>query len=293
MLAVLAIAALGIGSLSAVALAGRKNTGNKTTVNFDNQSPNFNSGKVSANGAVVSHCGVAAGLLLGGVSMRLQVLDTNGVVLTTLDSSTSESDPIVSGPAGQGSLKGRWTLSGQLPTTLPAGTNYVRVKAEKQTIRLSGDTYNGKKTQKLVCHAGFSPTVAIPAAQTSPPTPPGQAPPPCNGLTATIVGTEGRDRLIGTPGPDVIVGQDGDDTVIGNRGNDVICGGDGWDSLTGGQGKDTLLGQAGRDNLSGGNGKDRCAGGKGNDLTDWVCEVEKSIETSGSVHDSKEARNEG
>jgi Ca2+-binding RTX toxin-like protein len=157
------------------------------------------------------------------------------------------------------------------------------------------------------------------AAQTQAPTPPGQAPPTCKGLAATIVGTEGPDansgsgadfirgQLIGTPGRDVIVALGGDDfDVYGGAGNDVICGGPGKDKLNGGAGKDTLLGQAGSDLLDGdgGNradqpGKDRCEGGKGHDFTipwhSWpkgpslpvvsksrtTCEVEKSIEKSG------------
>jgi hypothetical protein len=134
-LAVLAIAALGIGSFSAVALAGKKK---KTTVVFTQHgegiSPKFNkSGKVTAKGSLntVSACEPSR-------SMRLQVLDTNGVVLTTLDGSTSDAS-------------GNWKLSGQLPTTLPAGTNYVRVKAKKRTVG------------KFVCQAGVSPNVAIPA----------------------------------------------------------------------------------------------------------------------------------
>jgi hypothetical protein len=130
-LAVLAIAALGIGSFSAVALAAKKK---KTAVIFFNQSPKISkSGKVNAKGSLntVSACEPNR-------SMRLQVLDTNGVVLTTVDGSTS--DP-----------GGNWTLSGQLPKTLPAGTNYVRVKAKKRTVG------------KFVCQAGVSLNVAIPA----------------------------------------------------------------------------------------------------------------------------------
>jgi Ca2+-binding RTX toxin-like protein len=119
-------------------------------------------------------------------------------------------------------------------------------------------------------------------AQTQAPTPPGQEPPTCNGLAATIVGTEFGDLLdTGTPGSDVIVGLGGADSLRGKRGNDVICGGAGNDILTGGNGKDTLLGQAGGDALEGGKGKDRCKGGKGNDRSFVVCEVEKSIEKSG------------
>ena len=168
MLAVLAIAALGIGSFSAVALAGNRD-GKKTTVNFANQSPSFNSGKVSANGQVVSHCGYIDGVpvMNGPVSMMLQVLDTNGVVLTTLDSSTSELDPIrnIRNPKKARHAvtpKDRWTLSGQLPTTLPAGTNYVRVKAKRQV--LPPPEVGTDRGRKMVCHQGFSPTVAIPAA---------------------------------------------------------------------------------------------------------------------------------
>jgi len=130
-LAVLAIAALGIGSFSAVALAAKKK---KTAVIFFNQSPKIGkSGKVNAKGSLntVSVCEPSR-------SMRLQVLDVNGVVLTTLDGSTSDAS-------------GNWTLSGQLPKTLPAGTNYVRVKAKKRTVG------------KFVCKAGVSPNVAIPA----------------------------------------------------------------------------------------------------------------------------------
>jgi hypothetical protein len=131
-LAVLAIAALGIGSFSAVALAAKKK---KTAVIFFNQSPKIGkSGKVNAKGSLntVSVCEPSR-------SMRLQVLDVNGVVLTTLDGSTSDAS-------------GNWTLSGQLPKTLPAGTNSVRVKAKKRTVG------------KFVCQAGVSPNVAIPAA---------------------------------------------------------------------------------------------------------------------------------
>jgi hypothetical protein len=54
------------------------------------------------------------------------------LVLTTVDGSASNAS-------------GNWKLSGQLLTTLPAGTNYVRVKAKKRTVG------------KFVCQAGFSP----------------------------------------------------------------------------------------------------------------------------------------
>jgi Ca2+-binding RTX toxin-like protein len=140
-------------------------------------------------------------------------------------------------------------------------------------------------------------------AQTQAPTPPGQAPPTCNGLPATFVGTAadsrrqpgelhsyvGRDTFNGTPGPDVIVGLSGGDMLSGGGGNDVICGGDDKDKLIGGRGKDTLLGEAGKDVLEGGGGKDLCVGGPGKDVKRLVrrgpllipipseCEVKKSI----------------
>jgi Ca2+-binding RTX toxin-like protein len=123
-------------------------------------------------------------------------------------------------------------------------------------------------------------------AQTQAPTPRGQATPTCNGKPATIVGTDGGDDLVGTQGPDVIVGLGGNDINIkGLGGNDVICGGKGRDFLWGSWGKDTLLGQADGDALDGGNGNDRCEGGKGKDTNPGPpdCEVEKSIETSGSL----------
>ena len=151
-LAVLAIAALGIGSFSAVAQAGKKMPKVKTPVVFANQSPNFNSGKVSANGHVSKNDACSK------MSMSLQVLNKNGVLLTTLDSTTSDFG---------------WALSGQLPQRLPAGTNYVRVKAKKRTVldvrfphhvtTKQGVRRGPAQTQKVVCLAGFSRKVAIPA----------------------------------------------------------------------------------------------------------------------------------
>jgi uncharacterized protein (DUF2147 family) len=131
-LAVLAIAALAIASISAVALAGTKK---KTAVIFFTESPKFNKGgKVNAKGALNT-----ASVCEPSRSMRLQVLDSNGVVFTTLDGSTSDGS-------------GNWRLSGQLPNNLPAGTNQVRVKAKKRSAG------------KFLCQAGVSTPVAIPTA---------------------------------------------------------------------------------------------------------------------------------
>jgi hypothetical protein len=130
-LAIFAITALTVGSFTAVALAGKKK---KTTVIFFNGSPKFNKGgKVTAKGSINT-----ASACEPGRSMRLQVLDSNGVVLTTLDGESTDSS-------------GNWLLSGQLPKNLPAGTNSVRVKAKKRTVG------------KFVCQAGVSAPVPVPA----------------------------------------------------------------------------------------------------------------------------------
>jgi uncharacterized delta-60 repeat protein len=89
--------------------------------------------------------------------------------------------------------------------------------------------------------------------------------PRCAGRKATIIGTNGADKLTGTKGPDVIVGLGGNDTISGGGGNDLICGGDGNDRIDGGAGNDRLFGQAGNDRLFGGSGNDRIDGGAGND----------------------------
>ena len=128
--AVLAVAALGVGLFSASALGGVKK---KTSVIFFTESPKFNkAGKVTAKGSLNT-----ASVCEPNRAMRLQVLDVNLVVLATLDGSTSDA-------------AGNWALSGQLPNNLPAGTNYVRVKAKKRTVG------------KFVCKAGVSPNVVIP-----------------------------------------------------------------------------------------------------------------------------------
>lgn len=63
----------------------------------------------------------------------------------------------------------------------------------------------------------------------------------CDGLVATIVGTQASDRLVGTSGRDVIAGLAGNDSIDGRGGNDIICGGPGGDRLVGGPGNDRLL----------------------------------------------------
>jgi hypothetical protein len=131
LLAIFAIAALAIGALSGVALAGNKK---KTKVLFFSGSPKINkSGKVTAKGSIdaTSVCKPARGV-------KLQVLDASGAVIAVLDGSTSD-------------LSGNWKLQGQLPKPLPAGTNSLRVKATKVSAG------------KFVCKAGVSIAVPVPA----------------------------------------------------------------------------------------------------------------------------------
>jgi len=118
---------------------------------------------------------------------------------------------------------------------------------------------------------------------------PSGCPPICAGNVASIVGTQGDDRLVGTRRSDVISARDGDDRVLGRGGNDVICGGRGADRLLGNagdegnpfepvqpapargifgnRGQDLLQGNRGSDALYGGRASDRVLfGGGGNDL---------------------------
>ncbi|MCW2768202.1 MAG: cya [Nocardioides sp.] len=64
----------------------------------------------------------------------------------------------------------------------------------------------------------------------------------CEGLPATIAGSDAGETLTGTQGDDVIAALGGDDVVDGLGGKDVICGDDGADVLRGGPGADRLLG---------------------------------------------------
>jgi hypothetical protein len=130
-LVLIAVAALGLGLLSATALAGKKKS---TSVHFFSGYPKFtgNVSKVTAKGSLgsVSACKISRGV-------KLQLLDPTGVVTSVLDGSTTDSN-------------GNWILSGNLPATLPAGTNSVRVKANKVSVG------------KFVCKAGVSATVPVP-----------------------------------------------------------------------------------------------------------------------------------
>jgi len=87
----------------------------------------------------------------------------------------------------------------------------------------------------------------------------------CNGLAATIVGTDGNDRLRGTRGDDVIVALGGNDRIYAGNGNDVICAGAGRDFVDGGRGNDTVFAGSGNDTVWGNRGNDTVWGEAGND----------------------------
>ena len=90
----------------------------------------------------------------------------------------------------------------------------------------------------------------------------------CNGLEATIVGTDSDnpddgyahhgidDYLVGTDGADVIVGLGGDDDIRAGKGNDEVCSG---------AGVDEVYGMAGADWIDCGADNDSCHGDGGSD----------------------------
>ena len=130
-LAVIAAALLCLGAFGTAAMAAKKK---KTVVVFFTGSPKFNKGgQVTAKGTLntVSACKPSR-------SVKLQVLNSTSTVIATIDGATTDSG-------------GNWKLSGHLPKNLPAGTNFVRVKANKRSAG------------KFVCKAGVSLPVTIPA----------------------------------------------------------------------------------------------------------------------------------
>jgi hypothetical protein len=132
LIAVLAVAVLGLGLFSAGALAG-KSKKKSTSVIYFSGSPKFSSsGKVTVKGSLntVKACRISRGI-------RLQVLDSTATVISTLAGSTTDSN-------------GNFSISGDLPSALPAGTNSVRIKALKDSAG------------KFVCKAGVSTPAPIP-----------------------------------------------------------------------------------------------------------------------------------
>jgi len=160
-----------------------------------------------------------------------------------------------------------YNVLGHFNSDVPIGVGYTRCFAANSC---GGDPLS-TVVSTTTMHAEV---IALPT-----PAPPSLPPPPpliCEGLAATITGTEGTNAISGTPGNDVIVALGGDDLVDGGGGNDVICGGEGADTLRGGVGSDRLLGENGSDALKGGAGKDICIGGLSIDRAK-KCEKVKSL----------------
>jgi hypothetical protein len=88
----------------------------------------------------------------------------------------------------------------------------------------------------------------------------------CFGRAATILGSDGRDRLVGTRGRDVIFGLGGNDRILGRGGRDLICGGTGRDRISAGGGRDRVAGEQGKDRLWLQAGRDAGFGGFATDL---------------------------
>ena len=102
--------------------------------------------------------------------------------------------------------------------------------------------------------------------QAVPVVPPPEPTGSCQGVDATLSGTNDRDFLRGTPQRDVIRAGGGNDVVRGLGGNDLICLGAGIDVGTGGLGRDRIFGQAGNDRIFGQEGGDYGEGGTGADI---------------------------
>lgn len=117
LLAIVAVAALGLGALNSHALAGKRQK-RSTGVVFAAGSPTFMpGGEVSARGTMKK----TAEACRPGRRMRLELTDSAGRLLATLGTSTSAKD-------------GDWHLQGHLPDPLPSGAADVRVHTPKRLL---------------------------------------------------------------------------------------------------------------------------------------------------------------
>jgi Ca2+-binding RTX toxin-like protein len=151
---------------------------------------------------------------------------------------------------------------------IQAEVDFIESPAQENIPPLDQDTgvYGTAGTLTAAAN-GPGQSIIRPAPPPPPPAPaqPAAAAATCNGKRATIIGTDGSNKLSGTPAADVIAALGGNDKVSGLAGNDRICGGAGKDTLNAGKGNDRLFGQAGKDTLNGGPGNDELKGGAGKD----------------------------
>lgn len=85
------------------------------------------------------------------------------------------------------------------------------------------------------------------------------------GCEDLLDGGAGNDRILGGTGKDTLRGRIGNDTLLGGAASDILNGGLGSDRLNGGEGDDLLKGRRGLDLLIGGTGNDVLSGGRRND----------------------------
>jgi Ca2+-binding RTX toxin-like protein len=107
--------------------------------------------------------------------------------------------------------------------------------------------------------------------------------PTCEGLPATIVGTDGNDTLEGTPGVDVVVAKGGNDVIRGYDSDDVLCGGPGNDRLMTGSGADLAIGGPGNDWVTSAAGADRVVGGDGDETVDLTTSSDAPVTLLGDA----------
>jgi Ca2+-binding RTX toxin-like protein len=158
----------------------------------------------------------------------------------------------------------------------PNGVAYAALKSGGVNGLYTIDLASGHATSVGRILTGAPGITSLTLASGDPPT--SAAAQKCQGKTATIVGTNGADKLTGTKGPDVIAALGGKDKVNGLKGKDRLCGGTGKDRLLGGPGKDRINGEAGRDTLIGGpGGGDVCKGGGGKDVAKNSCEKDPGV----------------
>jgi hypothetical protein len=97
----------------------------------------------------------------------------------------------------------------------------------------------------------------------------------CLGITATVVGRPGIDRVVGTSRNDVIITLGGNDTIQPGLGDDLVCAGDGNDVIVGGA-DDRIVGAQGDDAIVG-DAAGGCSGGGQRDTGTPRCEARSSL----------------
>jgi hypothetical protein len=134
LLMILAAGALCLGLFSATATAGKKKKKTAVVVNVGSVLKGKQNVKVSGHLKTSKGCKPAR-------AMRLFWTDSNGVVIGTLDGSSSDAN-------------GNWKLQGKLPAA-PTANDRLQVKAKKRTVK------NRKTKKKTVCRAGLSQLIVI------------------------------------------------------------------------------------------------------------------------------------